>query len=81
MEVATAAKITVALDDDLDSSPADETVRSGIGGTDYVIDPSDHGRIPASIVQRHQAATGGRCRRAWRIADPNQSRRPVSDAR
>ncbi len=57
MEAATAAKITVAPDDDRDSSPADETVRSGNGGTGYVIDLSDRGRIPAGIVQRYQAAT------------------------
>ena len=63
MEAATAAKMTVALDDDLHSSLADETVRSGIGGTGYVIDLSDRGRVPAGIVQRYQAATGGRCRR------------------
>src|SRR5215467_10928476 len=43
--------------------PADETVRSGIGGTDYQIDLSDRGRIPASIAQQGQVATGGRCRR------------------
>jgi hypothetical protein len=34
--------------------PADQTVRSGIGGTDYQIDLSDRGLIPASIVQRCQ---------------------------
>jgi hypothetical protein len=60
MEATTAAKIAVALDDDLDGGPADETVRSGIGGTGYAIDLGDHGRIPASIVQRYHAATGGR---------------------
>ena len=31
-------KITVVLEDDLDGGPADETVRFGIGGTDYEID-------------------------------------------
>jgi len=35
-----AQKITVALEDDLDGGPADETVRFGIGGTDYEIDLS-----------------------------------------
>ena len=35
-----AQKITVALEDDLDGGPADETVRFGIGGADYVIDLS-----------------------------------------
>lgn len=33
-----AKKITVALEDDLDGGPADQTVRFGVGGTDYEID-------------------------------------------
>jgi hypothetical protein len=33
-----ATKITVVLEDDLDGGPAGETVRFGIGGTDYEID-------------------------------------------
>jgi hypothetical protein len=35
-----AQKITIALDDDLDGGPADETVRFGLGGTEYEIDLS-----------------------------------------
>ena len=35
-----AQKITVALEDDLDRGPADETVRFGLGGTEYEIDLS-----------------------------------------
>ena len=35
-----AQKITVALEDDLDGGPADETVRFGLGGSDYEIDLS-----------------------------------------
>ena len=35
-----AQKITVALEDDLDGGPADETVRFGIGGAQYEIDLS-----------------------------------------
>src|SRR4249919_3538567 len=35
-----AQKIDVALEDDLDGGPADETVRFGIGGTAYEIDLS-----------------------------------------
>src|SRR5437588_10933022 len=35
-----AQKITVALKDDLDGGPADETVRFGIGGAEYEIDLS-----------------------------------------
>ena len=33
-----ATKITVALEDDLEGGPADETVRFGVGGTQYEID-------------------------------------------
>lgn len=33
-----AQRITVALEDDLDGGPADETVRFGIGGSDYEIE-------------------------------------------
>jgi hypothetical protein len=40
MEATMAAKITVILEDDLEGGPADETVRFGIGGTDYEIDLS-----------------------------------------
>jgi hypothetical protein len=35
-----AQKVTVALEDDLDGGPADETVRFAIGGTEYEIDLS-----------------------------------------
>ena len=53
--------------------PADEMVRSGIGGTAYQIDLSDRGRIPASIVQRCQSRHRKTVPTAWRIANPNQS--------
>ena len=33
-----ATKITIALEDDLDGGPADETVRFAVGGTEYEID-------------------------------------------
>jgi hypothetical protein len=33
-----ATRITVALEDDLDGGPADETVLFGVGGTAYEID-------------------------------------------
>jgi Lsr2 len=35
-----AQKVTVALEDDLDGGPADETVRFRVGGTQYEIDLS-----------------------------------------
>ena len=109
-----AQRVTVALEDDIDGGPADETVRFAFGGADYEIDLSkknatafrkqlapfveharkagrapsrrpsrtvasrqrsgdirawakDHGitvsergRIPASVVEQYQAATGER---------------------
>jgi hypothetical protein len=111
-EVEVAQRVTVALEDDLDGGPADETLRFAFGGADYEIDLSkknaaafrkqlrpfveharkagraqprrpsrtaasrqrsgdirawakDHGiavsergRIPASVVEQYQAATG-----------------------
>ena len=39
-EVEMAQKVTVALEDDLDGGPADETVRFGLGGAEYEIDLS-----------------------------------------
>jgi hypothetical protein len=109
-----ATRITVALEDDLDGGPAEETVRFTVGGTEYEIDlnkgnarafrkqlapfieharrvgrpqrrrqarttssrehsgdirawakeqgiaVSGRGRIPASVVERYEAATKGR---------------------
>jgi len=109
-----AQRVTVALEDDLDGGPADETVRFAFGGADYEIDlskknaaafrrrlapfveharkagraqprrpgrtaasrqrsgdirawakgrgiaVSERGRIPASVVDQYQAATGER---------------------
>jgi hypothetical protein len=37
-EAGMATKITVALDDDLEGGPADETMRFAVGGTAYEID-------------------------------------------
>jgi len=38
VEAGLATKITVALEDDLDGGPAEETVRFGLDGIDYEID-------------------------------------------
>lgn len=40
-----AQRVTVALEDDLDGGPADETIRFGFGGAEYEIDLSS---IPSS---------------------------------
>jgi hypothetical protein len=113
MEVVMATRISVALEDDLEGGPADETVRFGLGGSEYEIDlnkknarafrrqlapfliharragrgqrrrsartsssrqrsgdirawardqgiaVSERGRIPASVAEQYEAATGG----------------------
>src|SRR2546421_565142 len=52
-----AQKITVALEDDIDGGPADETVRFGLGGTEYEIDLST--KNAAAFRQRLHAAVSG----------------------
>jgi Lsr2 len=64
-----AQKITVALEDDIDGGPADETVRFGLGGTDYEIDLS---RKNAAAFRRKVAPFIEHARRAGR----GQRRRP-----
>jgi hypothetical protein len=64
-----AQKITVALEDDLDGGPADETVRFGVGGSEYEIDLSTKN---ATAFRRHLAPFIEHARRAGR----GQRRRP-----
>ncbi len=65
-----ATKIAVALEDDLDGSPADETVRFAIGGTEYEIDLSKKNaktfRKGLAPFTEHARKTG-----------PGQRRRPA----
>ena len=58
-----AQKITVALEDDVDGGPADETVRFAIGGVDYEIDLS---RKNAAAFRRQLAPFIEHARRAGR---------------
>ena len=62
-----AQKITVALEDDIDRGPADETVRFGLGGTDYEIDLSRKNatafRQQLAPFIEHARRTGRRQRR------------------
>ena len=58
-----AQKITVALEDDLDGGPADETVRFGIGGAEYEIDLS---KKNARALRRHLAPFMDHARKAGR---------------
>ena len=68
-----AQKITVALEDDLDGGPADETVRFGIGGAEYEIDLSKknaralRGRLAPFMDHARKAGRGPR-RRTGRSA-------------
>jgi hypothetical protein len=64
-----AQKVTVALADDLDGGPADETVRFGVDGTAYEIDLSAKN---AAAFRHHLAPFIDHARRAGR----GQRRRP-----
>jgi Lsr2 len=58
-----AQKVTVALEDDLDGGPADETVRFGIDGAAYEIDLSTKN---AAAFRQQLAPFIGHARRAGR---------------
>jgi hypothetical protein len=70
MEVAMATKIAVALEDDLDGGPAEETLRFGIGGSEYEIDLSNKN---AKAFRKDLAPFTGHARKAGR----GQRRRPA----
>jgi nucleoid-associated protein Lsr2 len=68
-----AQKITVALEDDLDGGPAEQTVRFGIGGTAYEIDLSNNNatafrRQLAPFIEHARKAGRGQSRRPGRTA-------------
>jgi len=72
-----AQKITVALEDDLDGGPADETVRFGLGGTDYEIDLSTKNanafrRQLAPFVEHARRASRGQRHRAGRTVSSRE---------
>jgi Lsr2 len=72
-----AQKITVALEDDLDGGPADETVRFGLGGADYEIDLSTKNanafrRQPAPFIEHARRAGRGQRRRPGRTASSRE---------
>jgi hypothetical protein len=64
-----AQRVTVALEDDLDGGPADETVRFGFGGAEYEIDLS---KKNAAAFRRQFAPFIEHARKAGR----GQPRRP-----
>jgi hypothetical protein len=68
-----AQKVTVALEDDLDGGPADETVRFGLGGNEYEIDLSTKNAIAfrrqlAPFVDHARKTGRGQRRRPGRSA-------------
>ena len=72
-----AQKMTVALEDDLDGGPADETVRFGLGGTGYGIDLSKKNatafrRKIAPFVEHARKAGRGQRRRPGRTASSRE---------
>ena len=68
-----AQRVTVALEDDLDGGPADETVRFAFGGADYEIDLS---KKNATAFRKQLAPFLEHARKAGRV----QPRRPARTA-
>jgi Lsr2 len=83
MEVGMATRITVALEDDLDGGPAEETVRFGLDGSEYEIDLNKHNarafRKQLAPFIEHARKAGGRQRR--RSVRPSSSRQRSGDIR
>jgi hypothetical protein len=82
MEVTMATKITVVLEDDLDGGPADETVRFGIGGTDYKIDLNAKNaaifRQQLAPYLEHACKAGrGQRQRPWRTTASRERRADI----
>ena len=72
-----AQKITVALEDDLDGGPADETVQFGLGGSEYEIDLSKKNatafrRQLAPFIEHARKAGRGPRRRPGRGASSRE---------
>ena len=68
-----AQKVTVALEDDLDGGPADETVRFGLSGAEYEIDLSAKNatafrRQLGPFIEHARKTGGGQRRRPGRTA-------------
>ncbi len=62
-----ATKIAVALEDDLDGGPAEETVRFAVGGTQYEIDLN---KVNARAFRKQLAPFIAHARRGWPGAAP-----------
>jgi hypothetical protein len=83
MEATMAQRVTVELEDDLDGGPAVETLRFGLGGSEYEIDLSKKNasafrRQIAPYIEHARKAGRGQRRRAAR---PASSRERSGDIR
>jgi hypothetical protein len=72
-----AQKVTVALEDDLDGGPAEETVRFGLGGAEYEIDLSKKNastfrKQVTPFIEHARKAGRGQPRRAARSTSSRQ---------
>jgi hypothetical protein len=72
-----ATKVSVALEDDIDGGPAVETIRFGLGGTEYEIDLNPRNATKfreqlAPYVEHARRASGGPRRRSVRTASSRQ---------
>jgi hypothetical protein len=77
MEVEMATRISVALEDDLDGGPADETVRFGLGNSEYEIDLNKKNartfrKQLAPFIEHARKAGRGQRRRSVRTASSRQ---------
>ena len=75
-----AQKITVALEDDLDGGPADETVRFGLGSAEYEIDLNKKNarafrKQLAPFIEHARKAGRGQRRSARTSIKPSAQRR------
>jgi hypothetical protein len=73
-----AQRVTVALEDDLDGGPADETLRFAFGGSDYEIDLS---KKNAAAFRKQFAPFVEHARRAGRVQPRRTSRTAASRQR
>jgi nucleoid-associated protein Lsr2 len=76
-EIEMAQKVVVALEDDLDGGPAEETVRFGFDGTDYEIDLSNKNASTfrqqlTPFIEHARKAGWGHPRRPARTAGSRQ---------
>lgn len=72
-----ARRVTVALEDDLDGGPADETVRFGFGGAEYEIDLSSKNAAAlreqlSPFIEHARTAGRGQPRRSARTGPGRQ---------